>query len=426
MHPARSLRHRAFPSVAGITLLALASPGHAQQPSPAAVAYLEKALDFVEESALQRDRDWPAWRKNAIEAAGAAVTLADTYPAIRKALTALGDRHSYLLTPEEAKGLAAGRAGRATGLLVLHPDAIVAQVTPESPAQKAGVLVGDRILAVEGVDLAAESGRRFPRLFGSGLRTDGSTAPLALSVQTGKDDPRTVRVDLADFDTNRPPTGIRLEGDIGYVELPGLGGGPLAKTYADIAQGLIQEIDSVPVRGWILDLRRNTGGNMWPILAGIGPIVGEGVLGAYASKSGRTEWTYAEGQAMVGGQVAASVTSPYKTAPPWPPVAVLTSGLTASSAEAVVVAFRGRAQSRTFGAPTRGVPPANTQKRLEDGALLVVTIMLGVDRTGKTYDDSIAPDEPVAIDWAKFGAGDDPVIVAAKRWLAEQPMVKSR
>ena len=129
---------------------------------------------------------------------------------------------------------------------------------------------------------------------------------------------------------------------------------------------------------------------------------------------------------MVGGQVAASVTSPYKTAPPWPPVAVLTSGLTASSAEAVVVAFRGRAQSRTFGAPTRGVPPANTQMRLEDGALLVVTIMLGVDRTGKAYDDSIAPDEPVAIDWAKFGAGDDPVIVAAKRWLAEQPMVKSR
>ncbi|MFY9345919.1 MAG: S41 family peptidase [Planctomycetota bacterium] len=353
------------------------------------------------------------------------MTPADTYAAIREALTALGDRNSQFLTPEEAKGLGAVRAGRATGLLVLHPEAIVAQVTPESPAQQAGVLVGDRILAVEGVDLAAESGGRFARLFGNGLRADGSTAPLALSVQTGKDGPRTVRVDLAAFDAN-PPTGSRLDGDVGYLELPGLGAGPLAKTYADIAQDLIKTIDSVPVRGWILDLRRNTGGNVWPILAGIGPIVGEGVLGAYVSANGRTEWSYAEGAAMIGGQAAASVTSPYEPAAPLPPVAVLTSGLTANAGEAVVVAFRGRERSRTFGAPTRGVPTANTQMRHDDGALLVVTIMLYVDRTGRTYDGSIAPDVPVATDWTKFGAADDPVIVAAKRWLAEQPKANSR
>ena len=33
--------------------------------------------------------------------------------------------------------------------------------------------------------------------------------------------------------------------------------------------------------GWIVDLRGNGGGNMWPMLAGIGPILGEGIAGYF-------------------------------------------------------------------------------------------------------------------------------------------------
>jgi len=39
--------------------------------------------------------------------------------------------------------------------------------------------------------------------------------------------------------------------------------------------------------GWIVDLRGNGGGNMWPMLAGVGPVLGEGVVG---SSSIRPEW----------------------------------------------------------------------------------------------------------------------------------------
>jgi carboxyl-terminal processing protease len=82
-----------------------------------------------------------------------------------------------------------------------------------------------------------------------------------------------------------------------------------------------------------------------------------------------------------------------------------------------VVAFAGRARSRRFGQGTRGVPTGSTTISLADGAMLVLTVTVYADRTGTRYDGVIPPDEAVAIDWTRFGATDDPVVVAARRWL---------
>lgn len=97
---------------------------------------------------------------------------------------------------------------------------------------------------------------------------------------------------------------------------------------------------------------------------------------------------------------------------------MLTGPLTAHLGEAIVVAFAGRARTRRFGEGTRGVPIGNTSIPLADGALLVLTVTVDADRTGTRYDDVILPDETVAIDWTRFGTADDPVMAAARRWLA--------
>jgi peptidase S41-like protein len=57
--------------------------------------------------------------------------------------------------------------------------------------------------------------------------------------------------------------------------------GPEAADFAEKIQGLIALNDCIDMRGWIVDLRDNRGGNMWPMIAGLGPILGEGVLGAF-------------------------------------------------------------------------------------------------------------------------------------------------
>src|SRR5690348_5042975 len=40
-------------------------------------------------------------------------------------------------------------------------------------------------------------------------------------------------------------------------------------------QRIIGDLDRYHPDGWVVDLRGNVGGNMWPMLAGIGPLLGE-------------------------------------------------------------------------------------------------------------------------------------------------------
>lgn len=395
---------------------------NASDGSAEAARYLEAALDQIEQGSRVYSTDWKAMRAKAhatIKRAEAK-TAADTYPAIRDALATLGDKHGLLLEPEAAKRFNPPRSTKATGLFVVPPDAIVAQVVPGSPAAAAGIAPGDRIVAIEGQAGFVELPRlEFDRLFRSGHRPDGMTAPLDLRVRSGAAEPRAVHVPLAQFDDYQAPTGRLLDGGIGYLELPGLRSGPKAATYGDTVHELLDRIDDGTLRGCIVDLRRNTGGTVWPMLVGIGPLAGDGQLGAFASASGGADWSY---DAALGSAKSASYELA-KVAKPHPlradlPVAVLTGPLTAGAGEAIVVAFAGRARTRRFGEGTRGLPTSNTQVPLADGALLVLTVTVHADRTGTRYDDVIPPDETVAIDWARFGAADDPVLAAACRWLA--------
>ena len=97
-----------------------------------------------------------------------------------------------------------------------------------------------RIVAVEGLAGFAELPvREFERLFRSGQRLDGSTAPLDLFVRTGAAEPRELEVPLSQFDEYLAPIGRRLEGGLGYLELPGVSSGPKAATYDDTVHELL-------------------------------------------------------------------------------------------------------------------------------------------------------------------------------------------
>ena len=224
---------------------------------------------------------------------------------------------------------------------------------------------------------------------------------------------------LANFDDAQAPSGRRLEGGIGYLEVPGVRGGPKAAAYDDALHALLDQMDDGSLRGFIVDVRRNVGGSLWPMLAGIGPLAGNGQLGAFASAKSGADWTYdaTRGVATSATYELAKVDKPHALRADLP-VAVLTGPLTMGAGEAIVVAFSGRARTRRFGEGTRGLPTSNTQIPLADGALLVITVTVHADRAGTRFEDVIPPDEAVAIDWTRFGAGDDPVIAAACRWLA--------
>jgi carboxyl-terminal processing protease len=218
-----------------------------------------------------------------------------------------------------------------------------------------------------------------------------------------------------------PPQGRRLGARLAYLRVPSFAGGtPVQQVdFAEALKNAIQANDGPQICGWVVDLRQNSGGNLWPMLAGLGPLLGEGELAASVYPDGRrTPIWYRAGQAGFGDYTQLRLRAPYAVAAGMP-VAVLLGPATASSAEVLAVAFRSRAATRSFGAPTRGLSAGNRTFPLADGASLVLTVAATSDAAGQVYAGPIAPDEAVA---RRAGSsvpdalGDAP-LQAAVEWL---------
>jgi C-terminal processing protease CtpA/Prc len=174
-------------------------------------------------------------------------------------------------------------------------------------------------------------------------------------------------------------------------------------------------LENLGACGWIIDLRGNTGGNVWPMLDAIGPLVDSRTpLTFDVPGQGRFQVLYEKGVAYQAGGAP-----PYVQARPEPlrrlqaPVALLTDEMTASSGEALVVAFKGRSRLRTFGQQTAGYVTVNNTADLPDGSLLLVTVGWNLDRNGRRYEGALQPDQALPP-----GTDAQP---AAVEWLQRQP-----
>lgn len=167
-----------------------------------------------------------------------------------------------------------------------------------------------------------------------------------------------------------------------------------ANAYARQIQDAIAAADRDDLIGWIVDLRSNGGGNMWPMIAGLGPILGEGPLGYFIGPTGtETLWEYRDGISRSGGTAITTVSPPYVLRRQQPRVAVLSDVGIASSGEATLIAFRQRPNTRSFGQPTCGLSTANATFPLSDGGMFTITTSVMADRNKTRFGDSIPPDE---------------------------------
>ena len=215
--------------------------------------------------------------------------------------------------------------------------------------------------------------------------------------------------------SNPPPdipqaTGRVISPTVSYVKIPMVNSGhpPTLQQFADSLQHLIARLDGPETRAWVVDLRGNTGGNCWPMLAGIGPILGKGTAGYFMSRDGSDaeSWGYRKGASVSGRHKQTRVSGqPYLLHNPDPPVAVLTDERTASSGEVVAVSFRGRPRTRTFGTPTAGYSTTNSTHFMSDGAMLMLTVSVYGDRNKRAYGGKLDPDVvsedplPDAVQW---------------------------
>lgn len=191
----------------------------------------------------------------------------------------------------------------------------------------------------------------------------------------------------------KEPESKLIDGNIGYIMVPGFSSvnSEVGNSFADKIQQMIEKLDTEnDIKGWIVDLRTNTGGNMFPMIAGLGPLIGDGTLGYFTDGKNKTPWKYKNGKTNY-----TKTAKPYHLKNETQKIAVLIGPMTASSGEATAISFIGKKNVKTFGTPSAGLTSANQGFKLSDGKMLLLASSYEMDRTGKNYTGKIQPDELV-------------------------------
>ena len=214
------------------------------------------------------------------------------------------------------------------------------------------------------------------------------------------------------------PSGRLLPGAIAYVALPG-NRLDFAAQYQARGAAVVRGLQAGHPGGWIVDLRTGSGGDVWPMLGGIQPLLGTGPVGSFVSPPlPASAIRVTPTELTDGSEVQIRIPTPARQDADTDPVVVLTGPVTGSSSELVAIAFRGRPCTTSMGAATFGVPTGNSAFPLSDGAVLNLTTTFEADRTGHVYPDGpIQPDVQVGTDLFATWRPTDPAIEAATRWL---------
>jgi carboxyl-terminal processing protease len=346
----------------GLTLHASPMPQDSASTSASAIEYVNQALDLVQMHSINaRKVDWASLRKEALAHAAGAQTTYDTYDAIRFALRSLNDHHSFLqLNDELARQDKESHARR--GVAPMQPAG--SEKWPPSPYIDRRTPEGEMVTV-------------------GGIRIAHLVVPL---LENGDD--------------------ARMQG------------------YAAALQSYIGTLARQDPQGWVIDLRGNLGGNMWPMLAGIAPLIDAPEVGGFVDAAGnKTVWFIgADGPGLrkPGGdkEILCRVPERKISFRKTPVIAVLIDRGTASSGEAVAVALRGQARTRFIGRVTHGQTTANEGFRLSDGANLVLATGVEADRTGNPYPSGVAPDVELPEEVEKPKSSDsDPMLRAVAEWI---------
>lgn len=161
--------------------------------------------------------------------------------------------------------------------------------------------------------------------------------------------------------------------------------------------------------GLVIDLRENSGGNMWPMLAGIAAVFPDQELGQFVYFQGTERWSARHGRILHdGGPLDAEAESAAHLERT--PIAVLVGPGTASSGEAVALALRGRPRTVLLGRPTAGLTTSVSKVPLSDGAFMTIASAHMADGAGHVQEGAIEPE-------LRSQGGQDEVDLA-RDWLS--------
>ena len=304
--------------------------------------------------------------------------------AIDGLIKALGDPHTVYISPEDyALGIdIISGAFEGIGAQVdqdpVSGEIVIVAPFRDSPAEKAGIVPGDVVQAVDGESTegwsVAEAVKRIRGQQGTSValkikHSDGRVEDVTI-VRSTITIPTVFTRDVKDADGN-------TASDLAYIELQQF----TQQTVADMRKELNRIVDS-GYKGLILDLRRNPGGGLDATVDVADMFLDGGLVLTQVDRDGkRTEYP-----ANPGGEAVDL------------PVVILAGPGSASGAEVLSGALRDNGRAKLIGEATFGKGSVNHLRELSDGGALYVTIARWLTPNGEQIEGvGLQPDVPVTL-----------------------------
>ena len=300
--------------------------------------------------------------------------------AIRGFIEALGDPHMTYISPDQMRMSRDDLAGEFFGIgatVAQAPDGkgVIIQAPMEgSPAMKAGIKPGDRVLAVDGVDATTWTVSEAVLV----IRGEEGVPVILTILHVGDVDP--VDIEVIRGRVKLESVFSRLIPDTPYGEMD-------IRTFTDETPGEIREhmteLLDQGAEGIVIDLRNNPGGLLHATLDSASEFIAEGRLAYEQDRDGARRDFYASEQGNF-----------YNV-----PIVLLVNEWSGSGAELFAGAIQDHGRAVLIGEKTFGKGSVNITRTLSNGAGLNITIRRWYTPEGNVIEGvGLTPDVIVKAD----------------------------
>ena len=344
---------------------------------------------------------WDAWRE--LEQKYVDRGLLDrqkmVYGAVEGMVRSTGDPYTSFFTPEEAKLLNEDISGNFSGIgaEIGFKKGILTVITPlkNSPAERAGIMTGDKILKIDDTitaDLSIEEAVRQIR------GEEGTTVTLGI-FREGFAETKLIPIKREVIDV--PVVAWEKKGDVAYIELYSFVGNideAFLRTARQVVAGGAKKI--------VLDMRNNPGGYLDSAVEVASYFIDQGDIvvtedfGNGAKKNEYRSKGYRYFQKM--------------------PVVVLVNDGSASASEIVAGALKDNRGATLVGEKTFGKGSVQEVQSLAGDTVLKITVAKWLTPSGKSIQDQgIEPDVKVEMSVEEKEAGKDPQLDKAMEIISK-------
>jgi carboxyl-terminal processing protease len=309
------------------------------------------------------------------------------YGAMMGMVASLGDPYTVFFEPETAEKFAEDLAGTFSGIgaeiAIKSGQLVIVSPLPDSPAEKAGLRAGDKIMAIGDLD------------------TRGITIDEAINLIRG---PKGTSVKLMvardGLDTIKEYMIIRdqiivksvkldwKDGNIAVLEISQFGDDTVYEF-----QRRVGEILKKDVKGLIIDLRGNPGGYLDAAISIAGEWIAEDVVVCERNAVGAVQEFYANGRGLLTDI----------------PTVVLINQGSASGSEIVAGALQDHKKATLVGMTSFGKGSVQDYEELRDGSAVKITIAEWLTPNKRAINEiGVKPDVEVDLTEEDFNASKDP------------------